>query len=202
MALLTRMVRKRRGSAVWIRRAAWLVGFALLSGVAPKVTAQPAASTEYQLKAAFLYKLAQFVEWPARAFREADAPLVVGVLGEDPFGSYLDELVKGEKVGNHPLVVHRFKRADETAECHMLFISRSEAGRLDQLLAQLKGRSVLTVGDTDAFTRQGGMVRFATENGRIRLKISVANIEADPASGLRPSSKILSPATIVPPGQE
>lgn len=200
MAFLMRIV--RRGPATWMRPAAWLVALALLGGLAPEVRAQPATSSEYQLKAAFLYKLAQFFEWPARAFPAVDAPLVIGVVGEDPFGPFLDDLVKGEKVGNRPLVVRRFRRTEEVADCHMLFISHSEAGRLDPLLAKLRGRSVLTVGDTDAFTRQGGMVRFAMESGKIRLKISVANIEADQASGLRPSSKILSPATLVPPGQD
>lgn len=202
MAFLTRRVRNRRLGAAWLRPAAWLVGVLLLRGLAPDMAAQTPTSGEYQLKAAFLYKLAQFVEWPARAFRAADAPLIIGVVGEDPFGPYLDELVKGEKVGNRPLVVRRFRRADDVDDCHMLFVCRSETGGLAALLAKLRGRSVLTVGDTDAFTRQGGMVRFATEGGKIRLKISVANIEADPASGLQPSSKILSPATIVPPGQE
>jgi hypothetical protein len=171
-------------------------------GVVPCTRAQPAASTEYQLKAAFLYKLAQFVEWPARAFRAPDAPLVVGVLGDDPFGTYLDDLVRGERVGERPLVVRRFKRVEDITGCHILFFSRSEAVVLERALAELKGRSVLTVGDTDTFTQQGGMVRFATENGRIRLKISVANIEADRASELKPSSKILSPANIVPPGKD
>jgi hypothetical protein len=202
MAILTRRPGSGRADVAWWRRVVWLAGLAMLGGVMPRVLAQPAASTEYQLKAAFLYKLAQFVEWPERAFRAADAPLVVGVLGEDPFGTYLDELVKGEKVGERPLIVRRFKRAEDIGECHILFISRSEVGTLDKALALLRGRSVLTVGDTDTFTQQGGMVRFATESGKIRLKVSVANVEADKASELKPSSKILSPANIVPPGKD
>ena len=180
------------------RRVAWLCALAVLGAVAPGASAQTAASKEYQLKAVFLFNFAQFVEWPARAFREAEAPLVIGVLGEDPFGAYLDELVAGEKVGIRPLIVRRYQRVEDIAECHILFISRSETATLDKSLAHLKGRSVLTVGDMDTFTQQGGMVRFFTENGKIRFKI---NVQAAKACELTPSSKILSPATIVPPGK-
>jgi hypothetical protein len=158
------------------------------------MAAEPAPSAEYQLKAVFLFNFAQFVEWPARAYRDAQAPLVIGVLGEDPFGSFLDRLVSGEKVGGRPLVVRRFQRVDEITECHILFISRSESARLGQIIARLKGRSLLTVSDADTFTRQGGIVRFVTENGKIRLRI---NVEAARVGELTISSKILRPAMIV-----
>lgn len=185
------------GSRRWL--AAWIVRLALLVAVAPMAVAQSATSNEYQLKAVFLFNFAQFVEWPAHAFRAADAPLVIGVLGEDPFGAYLDELVRGEKIGPRPLIVRRYKRAEDITECHMLFISPSEAGALEKILPSLKGRSLLTVSDADGFMRQGGMVRFVTENGKIRLKI---NVEAAKAGELTISSKILSPATIVVPGKD
>ena len=202
MALLTtsRGCRRSRLALGW--RVAWLVALTVLGGMAPAASAQPATPAEYQVKAAFLFKLTQFVEWPARAFRDGDSPLVIGILGEDPFGAYLDELVKGEKLGSRPLVVRRFNRVEDITDCQILFISRSETATLEKSLAQLKGRSVLTVGDADTFTQQGGMVRFSIENGKVRLKISVANIEADKASGLKPSSTILSPATIVPLGKD
>ncbi|MEO7347924.1 MAG: YfiR family protein, partial [Opitutaceae bacterium] len=83
---------------------AGLIGLALLCLVQPAASAQPATSDEYKVKAAFLFNFAQFVEWPAQAFRPADAPLVIGILGDDPFGPYLDELVRGEKVGKRPLL--------------------------------------------------------------------------------------------------
>src|SRR5204863_5659033 len=108
-----------------------------------------AQSKEYQIKAVFLFNFAQFVDWPANAFPEAQTPLVIGVLGEDPFGSYLDETVRGEKVNNRPLVVRRYRRVDEIKTCHVLFISRSEANRLEQIFSGLKGRNILTVGDCD-----------------------------------------------------
>jgi len=176
----------------------WLVGLTLLVSLAQGAPPPPTPSAEYQLKAVFLYNFAQFVEWPARAFLEPTAPLIIGVLGEDPFGPYLDELVNGEKIGDRPLIVHRYKRAEEIADCHILFICRSETRDLAKIIERLKGRSLLTVGDADTFTRQGGMVRFAMENGKVRLRI---NVEAAKEGELTISSKILRPGTIVAPGK-
>ena len=149
---------------------------------------------EYQVKAVFLFNFAQFVDWPAQAFPEAGAPLVIGVLGEDPFGAYLDELVRNEKIGNRPLVVRRFRGSQDMGECHILFVSRSPAGQFDKLVPELRGRPLLTVSDTENFNRLGGMVRFVTENGKIRLRI---NVDAAKESGLTISSKLLRWATIV-----
>ncbi|MES1166713.1 MAG: YfiR family protein [Pseudomonadota bacterium] len=174
--------------------ARWILVAALLGPAGTEALAQGKPPTEYQVKALFLFNFAQFVEWPEHAFRDAQAPLVIGVLGDDPFGAYLDELVKGEKIGARPLVVRRFSRADDINECHILFISRSESAQLDKIIASLKGRSLLTVGDADTFIRKGGVVRFVTENNKIRLRI---NVEAAKASDLTISSKLLRPATIV-----
>jgi len=194
MAFLTMIAYRRRQRTTLGQRIAWLCGFVLLGFATPAVAAESAPSAEYQLKAVFLFNFAQFVEWPARAYRDAKAPLVIGVLGEDPFGAFLDRLVSGEKVGGRPLIVRRFPRADDITECHILFISRSEAATLNQVLARLKGRSLLTVSDVDTFTRQGGIVRFVMENGKIRLRI---NVEAAKECDLTISSKILRPAMIV-----
>jgi hypothetical protein len=159
----------------------------------------PTPPTEYQIKAVFLFNFAQFVEWPESAFHDAQAPLVIGVLGEDPFGAQLDEAVRGEKIGQRLLLVRRYRRVDEIAECHILFISGSEAVRFDTDIAKLKGRSLLTVSDTDTFNRRGGMVRFFTENNKIRLRINVA---AAKAAGLVISSKLLRPAMIFNPEKD
>jgi hypothetical protein len=116
------------------------------------------------------------------------------VLGEDPFDGYLDELVQGEKVGERSIVVRRFHRGDEIADCHILFISRSEAAQFDKTVSTLAGRSILTVGDADGFERAGGMVIFVIENGKIRLHI---NRRAAEAVDLTISSKLLRLATLV-----
>jgi len=165
-------------------------------------TAAPApaqASPEYQLKAVFLFNFAQFVHWPPPDLTEPQAPLVIGVLGDDPFGPALDNAVRGEQVNNHPLVIQRYRRVEDIGDCHILFISQSEAGHLDQIFSRLKGRSILTVGDADQFTRRGGMVRFITEKSRIRLRI---NLEVARACNLSISSKLLRPAEIVSSQEE
>jgi hypothetical protein len=157
-------------------------------------SAQIAVSKEYQVKAVFLFNFAQFVEWPASAFADASSPIVIGVLGEDPFGAYLDETVRGEKVDNRPLAVQRYRRVDEIKVCHILFISRSEGSQLEQILASLKARRLLVVGDSDDFARRGGMIRLATVQNKIRL---IINVEAAKTASLTISSKLLRSAELV-----
>jgi hypothetical protein len=196
MALLTMMARCRHSGAVLQRRIGWFVGLILLAVSAPAVAAENAPTAEYQVKAVFLYNFAQFVEWPTAAFRGPDAPLVIGIFGENPFGSYLDDLVKGEKIGGRPLAVRHYQRPEDIKDCHILFISSSETATLDRIITRLRGHSILTVSDTDLFIRRGGMVRFITEDGKIRLRI---NLEAAKAVHLTISSKILRPEMIVTP---
>lgn len=177
-------------SASWV----WLVAFALLFSSGP-VSAKP-VSKEYQIKAAFLYNFSQFVEWPAGAFPSAHSPLVIGVIGADPFGSYLDDVVRGETVNSHPLVVQRFRRVEEIKTCHVLFVSQSEANQVEQVLSHVRGRNILTVGDFEGFATRGGMIRFVTENKKIRFRI---NVRVARAAKLIISSKLLRAAEIVNP---
>ena len=161
---------------------------AVISWPLNDVRSQPAPPAEYQIKAVFLFNLAQFVDWPAKAFPDPASPLIVGVLGDDPFGSYLDETLRGERVRNRPLVLQRYRRASEIRLCHVLFISRSESDHLEQVFGTLRGRSILTVGDTEDFITRGGMIRLVTESNKIRLRI---NVDAVRAAGLAVSSKLL-----------
>ena len=177
----------------------WFAALALLLLGGLNLAAQPVATKEYQIKAVFLFNFSQFVEWPTNAFPETQTPLVIGVLGEDPFGTYLEETVRGETVNNHPLVIQHYRRAEDIKACHILFISQSEAGRLDRIFESLKGRNILTVGDVENFARRGGMIRFITEKNKIRLRI---NLEAAKAASLTISSKLLRPAEIVAPGKD
>ena len=156
--------------------------------------AQPA--NEFQVKAVFLYNFAQFVEWPARAFATPQSPLVIGVLGEDPFGAYLDEAIVGETVNQRPLTIQRYRRVDEIETCHVLFISRSETRRLEQILTRLKDRNILTVGDSEAFAARGGIIQFISENNKIRFRI---NLSAAQAVDLVISSKVLRTADVITP---
>jgi hypothetical protein len=171
----------------------WLVIFALIFSGVPDLSAQSAPVTEYQLKAVFLFNFAQFVEWPTDAFPEGQTPLVIGVLGQDPFGAYLEETVRGERVNNRPLTVQHYRRVEEIKTCHVLFISRSETARLEQILGSLKYRKILTVADSEGAARSGVMIRFVTEQNKIRLRI---NLEAAKAANLTISSKLLRQAEI------
>jgi uncharacterized protein DUF4154 len=177
-------------------RLSWLwLTLAVFGAVAGRAYAAP---SEYQVKAVFLFNFAQFVDWPAEAFPRPQAPFVIGVLGEDPFGARLDEVVRGERVNGRPLVVERYRSVAEIRNCNILFIGNSEAGHLDEILAALKGRSILTVGDADAGGQRGVMIRLVNENNRIRLRIDVA---AAKAGNLTISSKLLRPAEIVGGGE-
>ncbi|MGH8019373.1 MAG: YfiR family protein [Opitutaceae bacterium] len=149
------------------------------------------------MKAIFLFNFAQFVDWPAEAFPAPDSPLIIGVLGNDPFGAFLDETLRDEHVGDHPVKLQRFSRVDNISICHILFISRSERNHLDEILATLSGRSILTVGDSGDFAVRGGMIACVTERNKVRLKI---NLEAARNAGLVLSSKLLRPAEIVAGG--
>jgi uncharacterized protein DUF4154 len=187
-------------AAVRVRPAAktsaqmWCVlcGLLLLGG--PDASAQTAVSREYQIKAVFLFNFAQFVEWPPTAFADARSPIVIGVLGEDPFGTYLDETLRGEKVDNRPLEVQRYRRVDEVKTCHVLFISRSEINHLERILVSLKDRSLLIVGEGDDFSQRGGMIQLATVQNKIRL---IINVDAAKTASLTISSKLLRSADLV-----
>jgi hypothetical protein len=154
---------------------------------------QVTGSKEYQIKAAFLFNFTQFIEWPDKTFPDANAPFVIGVLGQDPFGNYLDEIVSGEKIKGHSLAVTRFNSIDEVKNCQILFINPGKED-VSAVLKKLKVSNVLTVGDARDFTRQGGMIGFLTESRKIRIQI---NLEAAQESDLVVSSKLLRVAEIV-----
>jgi hypothetical protein len=174
------------GSSAWI--------FLFLFAYAFCAAGAQSQSSEYDLKAVCLYNLVQFTEWPPSAFPETNSPLVIGILGEDPFGSTLEEAVRGEKVNGRTVVIQRYHRSEEVRKCHAVFISNSESARLDRILNGLKSRSILTVGESESFTKKGGIVGLAIDRNKLRLSI---NLEAARSSGLTMSSKLLRLADIV-----
>lgn len=178
----------------WSVPGAWVLPFAVLLVAGARLAAQTARAPEYQVKAVFLFNFAQFVAWPAEAFPDADTSLVIGVLGDDPFGSFLDQTVRDERLGGRPFQVRRYQHVDEIKTCHILFISRSEGGRTEGILAGLRQRPILTVSDADGFAERGGMIRFVTDRNRIRLAINLAAAEE---AHLTISSKLLRVAEIV-----
>ena len=154
--------------------------------------AQESPPTEYQLKAAFLLNFAKFVEWPPAVFAEAASPFVLGILGENPFGDALERTIRDKTINNRPLLIKEFRSGAESTNCHILFISTSEKTRLPEILAGLRGASVLTVGETDRFNESGGIINFVRQGNKIRFQI---NEVAAKSAGLKLSSKLLSLAS-------
>jgi hypothetical protein len=173
------------------RRSIWLA--LLWLAVAAPIQGQRAAFDEREVKAVFLFNFVQFVDWPSSAFSGPESPIVIGVLGEDPFGPLLDEAVKGEIVKGRALIVERVRRVEDVGTCHVLFISPSETAKYGHILAALREKPTLTVGETVDFTRSG-MVRFLTEQNRVRLEVNVGAVKA---AGLTISSNLLRSARIV-----
>lgn len=189
MASLSCSRRARRASGLVLAAA-----LALLAAPAGGETAPAESAPEYQIKAVFLFNFAQFVEWPAAAFASAEAPLCFGVLGDDPFGSTLEAVVRDEAVRGRTLIVRRGRRTEELKECQLLFVSRSERARMDEILAELAGAPILTVSEIEGFGARGGIVNFYLEENRVRFEI---NPQAAAQCGLRVSSELLSLGKIV-----
>jgi len=180
----------RRAKASTRLEIVLLIPLLTMSMMAPRQKTSPA----YQVKAVFLFNFTQFVEWPASAFPEAQAPLVIGILGTDPFGNYLDNTVEGEKINGRPITVQRYENVEQAKACHILFVNVAQTNQLQKVLTGLKGHGILTVGENNGFIRQGGIVRFLEENNKIRLQI---NQEAAREADLTISSKLLRLAEIV-----
>jgi hypothetical protein len=153
-------------------------------------------SPEYHVKAVFLYNIVQFVEWPKDSVPNETSPIIIGILGIDPFGSFLDDTVLGEDVNGHPLIIERYASVHDIKNCHILFIHSEMVPKLPTILKKLKGKGILTVGDAVNFAKQGGMVRFFTQENKIKIRI---NLKAVKEENITISSKLLRLAEIVDP---
>jgi hypothetical protein len=164
----------RRGSGCPGCPRHWAASLLLVAGLLLGATAGRAQRelTEPEVKAGYLYNFTKFVEWPPEAFEGNGGPIRICVFGQDPFGRILDDLVRGETVNGHRLTVERPDQVQGLKSCHVLFISRSERGRLDDIFAGARGGSVLTVGETDGFLDKGGLINFVREGTKIRFEIS------------------------------
>lgn len=179
----------------WSKKMNWisclgLIAVLIFSGFKPP---QTLVSDEHKVKAVFLYNFAQFVDWPATAYAESDSAIVIGVLGKDPFGSFLDETVNGESVKGHPITIQRYSSVKEIRQCHILYVNVTGT-RLGNTLSALKGKNILTVGDAANFTRLGGMIRFKNEENKIGLQINLNEVKQ---TDIVVSSKLLRLSEIV-----
>jgi hypothetical protein len=166
--------------------------------------AETTASREYQVKAAFLYNFIMFVEWPAEKMADINDPIIVGIIGSDPFGDAFDP-VKDKKVKGKNVVIKRFKGIEELKtggsdkskphpqieairECHVLFICSSEKTHLKEIISLIENDNVLTVSDVENFLDAGGIINFVMEEKKVQFEISVVSCEK---ANLKISSKLL-----------
>jgi hypothetical protein len=178
-------------SAMWMLVALALT-FALACSTA--LIAQSKGPTEYEIKAAFLYNFAKFVEWPPTAFSDPKQPLGVCVFGRDPFGHALEDALFGKSIGNHPVMLGRARQLPDLAGCQVVFVSAAESSRLAEIVGGLRGHNALLVGETEGFASAGGAIQFVLDQNRVRFAI---NPDAADRAGLKISSKLLALATIV-----
>jgi len=160
----------------------------------PMAPAQRSLPGEYQVKAAFLFNFAKFIEWPASSFATSQSPFAICLLGQDPFGNILDDTLRGKAIGDRPIVTRRLKDKAETRSCQVVFVSSSESAHLAEIIGSMPGSKVLLVGETKGFAASGGTIEFTHEDNHVRFTI---NTDAADRSGLKFSSKLLALAKIV-----
>lgn len=180
-----------RGSA---NRRAAPVGLAVLLAV--WLAGQPARGQpveEYQFKAAILYNLAKFVEWPPDVLRSPNQAIVICVLGDSPIHDVLKQAVGGKQIENHGVAVRRVSQGSEASSCQILFIP-ADRTRWRDALSGLKSGGILTVGENSRFVGEGGVANLKTEGGKVRIQI---NVEAARRERLTISSKLLALAQIL-----
>ncbi len=166
-----------------------------LLAVCPASAAQDTPrAPEYRIKAAFLYNFLLYTEWPSSAFEKSDSPVVLQIAGEDPFGNELDLAVHGKTVRGRPIEVRRLGRAAEATRCHLLFVCDDQAKNLSQVLERHRDAPLLTVGETEDFTRAGGVIRLFVDENKVRFEV---NTDAADRAHVKFSSKLLSLARIV-----
>lgn len=185
MAILSHLYRRTLYARGVLRVIAATAAICLGVEGASARPADPQGFDEYQVKAAFLVNLGRFVQWPV-----PDSRLVIGVLGDDPFGERLDQAVAARVVNGRTVVVRRYDPGDDFSESQILFVSASEARRMRAILGRAQEETgILTVGETSLFLREGGIVRFFVEGNRVRFEI-----DADLATraGLRVNAQLLS----------
>jgi hypothetical protein len=149
---------------------------------------------EYRAKAAFIYKFATYIRWPPDP-AAVSRPFVIGILGDDPFGPALPEVLRNQAVHGRAVRIRELNEVEDALECDVVFISASERAHLPRIFAVLRDAPVLTVGDMDQFAERGGVIGLTTtEDRHIRFDINKAALDQ---SGLRASSQLLQLARIV-----
>ena len=155
---------------------------------------ESSASSEYLIKAGFIYNFANLVQWPSNAFTQPDSPIVIGILGEDPFGTVLDRVLAGKKVNGRIFLVKRLKSFPDLKECHIVFVSSSEMAHLAEAIHLVKGMPILTIGEIPGFAKRGGIINLVLEDNKVHFEV---NVDAAKEADLTISSRLLALARIV-----
>lgn len=179
----------KRQSA-WVR-AGLLRPILLLAMFHGGAYGQAPSATEYQVKAAYLYNFAKFVEWPPASFPSESGAFHICVYGPDPFGKELQDITRNKMVNGRTFEISQLSDLQQVRGCHILFVSSSGKTPIKQILDSVRGSSVLTVGDSQGFAERGGMINFLLENDRVQFEV---NRKAAEDAGLKISSKLLSVA--------
>lgn len=166
----------------------------MLVGAGAAGAATPDASVEYAVKAAYLYKFGEFVEWPAASFENETSPATLCIVGADPFGPTLDKAVAGQRIANRAIAVKRLKEAEAHSGCQVMYVGGKDPGALSKAIDTVRGENILTITDGAAAPR--GIINFVLANNRVRFEIDDG---AAAANGLVISSKLLALASTVKP---
>ena len=161
---------------------------------APLAWCQSGGTTGYEVKTAFLFNFAKFIDWPPRRFASPQSPFTICVLGQNPFGNILDDTLQGKIIGDRPLAVRQLRDKIEARQCQMVFISSSESAHLAEIIGSLNGANVLLVSEMNGFAALGGTIEFTIDDNHVGFTI---NTDAVGRSGLKFSSKLLALAKIV-----
>ncbi|MBU6410246.1 MAG: DUF4154 domain-containing protein [Verrucomicrobia bacterium] len=182
----------KNAGAGWLKAAREVMRLGLPAVVVALATAGCASqwgapTAENRQKALFVSRVGQFVQWPAYAFPTATSPVMIGVIGGNPFGNALEQLAANGRIAGHPIVVRRMTPFSDIRRCQVLFINRFAQSRLPLILNFLGRSPVLTVSDGDDFVKRGGMIQLFMENGAVRFEINQAAVEK---AGLRLNSQL------------
>ncbi|HWN95719.1 MAG TPA: YfiR family protein [Methylomirabilota bacterium] len=157
-----------------------------------------AAGLEYKVKGAFLFNFAKFTEWPADSFSTPASPLLIGVFPSDPAAPILKQVLNAATVNGRPLLLKWLTPDDDLRSCHLIFLSRAEKDRAASVIAAVKDAPVVTVGETERFAHDGGIINFIQRDGSVRLEI---NLVAAERVGLKMSSKLAGMGKLVKGGR-
>lgn len=183
----------RRARRAWLRAAAAAVCCWL--GATPLASAQDAASavSAANVKAAYLFKLPAYVEWPPESFERADSALVVGIIGSDEVAAALATLTAGRAVNSRAVVVRRLDADAELAGVHVLFLGNVAREGVERIAAAAAARNILTVADSKA-TAEVSVIEFVAASGKVRFEV---RLDAAERNGLRLHAGLLNVAARV-----